>query len=102
VTTPDAINGALEALAGVMVLNHCRTLYRDKQVRGVSLLSTCFFSVWGIWNLYYYPHLGQTLSFLGGFSVVTANTVWIAMMIYYRESARDARTRAYIERIFNQ
>lgn len=98
-TIPDAINGSFEALAGLMIGNHCRTLYRDKQVRGVSLLSTCFFAAWGIWNLYYYPHLGQIISFLGGLSVSTANAVWIGMMIYYRKrearfEAQNARWRA--------
>lgn len=80
---PDIVNGAFELFAGFFVLNHCRALYRDKLVKGVSLVSTIFFSSWGFWNLYYYPSLGQWWSFAGGLSIVSANCVWIAMMVYY-------------------
>jgi hypothetical protein len=37
----------------------------------------------GFWNLFYYPHLDQWLSFAGGVLIVLANTVWIAMAVHY-------------------
>lgn len=80
----DLINGAFEFLAGFFVMMHCRRLFIDKQVKGVSLVATAFFTSWGIWNLYYYPHLEQWLSFYGGLSIVIANAFWIGMMIYYK------------------
>lgn len=82
-TWQDIANGLFELLAGVSVLNHCRVLYKDKLVRGASVLSTGFFFLWGIWNLYYYPHLGQWASFTGGLLIVSANFLWVGMMIYY-------------------
>lgn len=83
--TPDQINGLFEAFAGAFIFNHCWTLWQDKQVKGVSVLSTSFFFSWGLWNLYYYPNLNQLWSFLGGLVVVTANFSWLGMMIYYRK-----------------
>lgn len=80
---PDAVNGAFEALAGLSGINNCRTLYRDKKVRGVSKASTAFFVSWGIWNLFYYPHLGQWISFVGGLFITVTNSVWLGMMIWY-------------------
>ena len=80
---PDLINGLFELFAGFFVLMHCHRLLKDKQVKGVSLVATTFFTSWGIWNLYYYPHLGQWLSFFGGLSIVCANALWISMMVYY-------------------
>ena len=59
----DLINGLFEALAGLFVLNHCRVLHAHKQARGVSIVSSGFFTLWGVWNLYYYPALNQPLSF---------------------------------------
>jgi len=85
-TLADIINGTFEMLAGVMVLNHCRILLKQKQVRGVSVLSTVFFTSWGFWNLYYYPSLHQLASFIGGLSIVTANTVYVWLMIRYRRN----------------
>lgn len=79
----DLINGTIELLAGFFVLNHCRVLYAHKQVRGVSLASVAFFTLWGIWNLYYYPALNQVLSFYGGLFVTSANVLYVWMIITY-------------------
>lgn len=86
--SPDLFNGLFELFGGAFILNHCRALYRDKKVKGVSLLSTCFFTAWGVWNLYYYPHLDQWLSFAGGVAIVLSNALWITLMIYYIELER--------------
>ncbi|HLP97510.1 MAG TPA: hypothetical protein VK149_03595 [Sideroxyarcus sp.] len=84
IITPDLINGLFEIGGGVFVLNHCRVLYADKQVRGVSLVSVAFFSLWGCWNLYYYPSLNQPLSFYGGLFVTAANALYLGMACRYR------------------
>lgn len=81
----DAINGTFELAAGAFVLNHCRRLYRDKILRGVSLVSVAFFTVWGIWNLYYYPALGQSVSFYGAMLVLVSNAIYLSMAMHYRQ-----------------
>lgn len=83
----DLINGSFELLAGLFVLNHCRVLHAHKEARGVSLASVAFFTLWGFWNLYYYPTLQQPLSFYGGMFVVAANAVYLGMMFSYRSTA---------------
>ena len=85
---PDWINGAFEAFGSLFILNHCRAVYRDKAVAGVSIISTVFFSLWGVWNLFYYPHLGQWLSFFGGLFIVASNCVWVGLMIYYKRKSK--------------
>jgi len=81
----DIINASFAMLAGIAVLNHCRTVIKHKEVAGVSILSTAFFTVWGVWNLYYFPSLGQWWSFYGGLIVVFANTLWVFLLIKYRK-----------------
>jgi len=66
VQIPDAVNGAFEFLGGASVWMHVRTIMCDKQSRGVSPFATAFFTLWGFWNLYYYPSLAQWASFAGG------------------------------------
>lgn len=83
----DLINGGFELAAGFFVLNHCRVLAQHKEARGVSLASVVFFTLWGVWNLYYYPALNQPLSFYGGMFVVAANVFYVGMMAYYRRRA---------------
>ena len=87
----DLINGCFELFAGVFCFMNCMRLYKDKKVRGVSVIATMFFTSWGFWNLYYYPSLGQTLSFYGGIFIVTVNTIWVSQMIYYtRKEKKNA------------
>ena len=80
---PDAVNGAFELLGGAFIAQSILKLHREKMVRGVSWLHAGFFSVWGFWNLFYYPHLDQWLSFAGGVGIVTANTIWLGQLIWY-------------------
>jgi len=85
VKIPDLINGSFELLAGLFVLNHCRAVIRDKAVKGVSIISVGFFTSWGFWNLFYYPHLDQWLSFFGGLFIVAANSIWVLLLLKYRD-----------------
>ncbi len=87
-SVPDLVNGGFEFFGGVSILNHCRVLYRERMVHGISILSTVFFTSWGIWNIYYYPHLDQWLSFSGGLFIVISNFLWICMMTYYRSKQK--------------
>lgn len=100
-TWQDAVNGAFELYGAIAIAQHCLALYRHKMVRGASYAALAFFFSWGVWNLYYYPHLGQWASFAGGCAIVTANAVYLGMVIYYTlrerracESVREANEHA--------
>lgn len=94
--TPDIINALFEGIGGLLIWVNVYRLYKDKRVSGVSLAPTAFFTVWGLWNLYFYPTLGAWWSFLGGISIVTANTVWWFQMIYYTTKEKSSE-KAYTE-----
>lgn len=81
---PDIINGLFEASGTLSVINHTRVLWRSRQAHGVSMLSILVFTSWGSWNLYYYPHLGQTMSFLAGVSIMLAEIVWMGSVAWLR------------------
>lgn len=81
----DRINALFEAVGVLAALYNCLILVQDDGlVRGVSILSTLFFTVWGGWNLYYYRYLGQTESQLAAGGLVVANGVWLALYAYYQ------------------
>lgn len=82
----DIINGCFEAFGSVAVLFSCARLLKDKQVKGISLITTGFFTSWGFWNLYYYPSLGQSLSGLAAGGVCAANCLWCLLIIRYRKA----------------
>lgn len=79
----DLINSLFESCSGLLLWNNVRILFKDKQVKGVSIFTTAVFCAWGYWNLYYYPFLEQWMSFLGGILVVSANTIWVALAVCY-------------------
>ena len=82
-STPDLINGTFESVGGLFIALSVRRLAKDKLVKGVSWVHAAFFSSWGYWNLYYYPHLEQWFSFYGGALLVAVNTIWLLQMWYY-------------------
>lgn len=84
----DVINSLFELLGGFFILLSCIKLAQDQKILGFSFWHVFYFTMWGFWNLFYYPSLGQTWSFIGGISVVTMNSVWVIMILYYRY--RDA------------
>jgi uncharacterized membrane protein YfcA len=81
---PDLINGLFEVGGGVAILCHCLTLLKDRLVKGVNWASVLFFTIWGYWNLFYYPHLNQWMSFTGGILIVSGNTWWIYLILKFK------------------
>lgn len=79
----DILNGIFESLGGLFITLSCIKLHRDKKVKGVSFIHVAYFTLWGYWNIHYYPHLDQWLSFAGGLVVVLTNTIWLGMLFYY-------------------
>ena len=79
----DLTNAVFELGGGLLIFLNCLKLYKDKEVKGISIGVVGFFTLWGCWNLYYYPFLNQWLSFAGGLLIVIANTLWVSMALYY-------------------
>ena len=82
--TPDHINGAFEGGGALLLALNTHALWRDRRIQGVHWGPIVFWSLWGVWNLYYYPSLGQTWSFVGGCGVVTMNLLWLGLLGWYK------------------
>ncbi len=101
--SPDLINGLFELVTGLAAWHGCWRLFCDKQMKGFSGLLMWVVTLWGYWNLYYYPHLDQWLSFTAGLVVVSANTTYVWLMVWYSWlgtalDRADNRTRELIRR----
>ncbi len=79
----DLVNGSYELLGAPFIFLSVIQLYKEKKVHGVSWMHAGFFATWGFWNLYYYPHLDQWFSFIGGVAIVIVNTFWLGQILYY-------------------
>lgn len=82
-STPDLCNAAFEFWGSVMTWMNVRRVIHDQGYAGIHLPAIVFFFTWGVWNLFYYPHLGQWWSFLAGCSLVLANLAWVTQMVRY-------------------
>lgn len=82
---PDFVNAGFELFAGAFILLNVRDIWKHRMVAGVHPLSTTFFFSWGLWNIFYYPHLDQWWSFLGGLFVVAVNAFYLFSILKFRE-----------------
>jgi len=89
IVSPDAINALFQVLGAFIVLLNVYRVYRDKIVRGVDWRVTAFFVAWGLWNMYYWPHLGQWLSFWAGVAMTLSNLVYLGLMLFYITTEDD-------------
>lgn len=80
----DLINGIFEIIGAYFTWMNARALYRDRKIMGVYWPMTFFFSAWGVWNLHYYPSLGQWVSFTGGVLLVSGNVAWIGLLLVFK------------------
>jgi hypothetical protein len=97
-TWADNINGLYETIGGLFMLANCIKVYKDKEVKGISLVSCVFFCTWGYWNLYYYPSLDQWMNTIGAALLTLFNTIWIGQAIYYtrkKKQLKDAIAKMY-------
>ena len=82
--TPDQVNGLFEFGLSIMLVLNIVRLLKDKIVKGMDYRVVVFTTAWGIWNLFYYPNLGQWFSFAGGLFVVSANATWLGLLLHYK------------------
>lgn len=86
---PDLVNGTFELLGAPFIMLSVIKLYKEKVCKGVSLFHPIFFTTWGFWNLFYYPHLDQWFSFVGGILIFLVTAFWLGQMIYYKNKSLD-------------
>ena len=89
--SPDLFNGIFELLGAPFIFLSIIKLYKEKKVHGVSSMHVLFFTSWGFWNLFYYPHLDQWASFFGGVALVIVNLVWLGQIAYYMFLERSSK-----------
>jgi hypothetical protein len=82
-TVPDLVNGIFEFGIAIPLSKGVMILRTDKVIKGFYWPTICWTTVWGLWNLYYYPHLDQWMSLTGGLVVVGVNLTWLGHVFYY-------------------
>lgn len=80
----DIINSGFKYTSGFFIIPTIYNLYKSKNAEGISFIHIFFFTLWGIWNLYYFRKMNQPLSMIANIFLVIMNFIWMAMVIYYK------------------
>jgi len=86
----DLLNGMFELVAGMFVILNIKQLNKDKEVKGISPISVIFFTMWGFWNVIFYPMNGFIWSFIGGLFIFVLNVFWVIQILYYKKNPRGS------------
>ena len=81
----DAINGAMEFAGSLAAWANVWTLWRDRGYAGISVLVMVVFAARSLWRGYFYLHLHQPMSVLGGMSSAFAYCLFVILMIYFEK-----------------
>lgn len=76
---PDIVNALFEAFGAWAVWGNVARLKRDRDVKGVVWQYTIVYWIWGMWNVLYYPWLGQWFSGAAGLVLVAGNLRWLLL-----------------------
>lgn len=80
----DQINSGFIFIAGIFYVLNLFKLIKDKDVKGISKLSICFFSVWNIWTLFFFLMVSEFWWTIAAYGIVAVlNVVYIILMIKY-------------------
>lgn len=76
----DLINGIFELIGAFFTWKSAGALFTDRSVKGVYWPTTAYFTAWGCWNVFYYPNLGQWVSFACGIVLLSGNVAWLTLL----------------------
>lgn len=80
---PDLINGLFELAGALAGFLNIATLLKHKRVKGFAPLAYIYFTTWGLWNCFYYPHLGQWISLAGTIVITISNGLYAGLALYF-------------------
>lgn len=86
--TPDLINGLFQVVGAIIQWGNVVRIRKHQSVKGFDPKSIAFFSIYGVWCLYFFQGLDQWLSFIGGVMIVAVNLLWLAHVFYYWRKSR--------------
>lgn len=81
--TPDQLNAAFETCGAFFTWANAYRLFKDKEIKGIYWPTTIFFTLWGCFNLWFYPTINQMWSFYAGIILVSGNILWILQLAFY-------------------
>jgi len=83
-TTADAITTFFQTGASIFLCLNILQLKRDRELRGVSIWTIAFFTVWSYWGIFLFYSLDLFWSMVSNAVMAVAYTVWLALAVRVR------------------
>ncbi|MCX6159238.1 MAG: hypothetical protein NTY74_14755 [Ignavibacteriae bacterium] len=80
----DFINTLFQFFGSAAAMSNILKIRKDKQVKGISVWASLFFSMWGLWSLYYYNASEHSINFYYFALLSLLNIIWLVMAFYYK------------------
>lgn len=77
----DKVNAAFVLAAVVLAALDIAQIRRDRRLDGMHALTACLLTIWPLWDMYYYAHLGQLTSLLVCSALATLRIVWFGHVL---------------------
>lgn len=90
----DVVNGLFELGGAYFTWRNYFQLMKDRETKGIWWPLIAFMTLWGFWNLIYYPSLGQWLSFGAGLLLVGGNLFWVMLVLQLKYSKKNGVYKA--------
>ena len=84
--TQDLINALFGVFASVLSYQNVREAKEHNEIKGMHWYSTSFFTLWAIYQLYFYYMLGLYWSMLGSVCIIAIDVYWLYLFWSFRQS----------------
>ena len=85
----DIGNGLFELVGAFFTWSNYFKLRKDRELKGIYWPLIAFMTLWGFWNLFYYPSLGQWFSFAGGAVLMLGNALWVNLALKVKYVSKE-------------
>lgn len=73
----DLINGLFGVFASILSYQNVVQAKLHNEIKGMHYYSTAFFTLWAIFQLYFYYGLGLYLSMIGSIFIIAVDVYWL-------------------------
>ena len=80
----ELITAAFATVSGSMLFLNLHQAIRDKDIRGVSLVTLWFFTTYATWMVFYFWYLGQYWVVIPAIVNLVANASYLALATTYK------------------
>jgi len=79
----NVITSVFPALSSVMIMLNLRRAFIDEEIKGISLYSLGFFTIYAGWMVFYFYHVDATYPMYTAIANFLANSAYGSAAIYY-------------------